>query len=64
MAIVGEAKSNWSEVLSRVPQRSVLGQLLLLMYINDLTDEVISKAKLFADDSKLLSFVNGRILGV
>ena len=58
MVIVGTAKSKWLDVLSGIPQGSVLGPLLFVMYIKDLSDEVISITKLFADDSKLLSVVN------
>jgi hypothetical protein len=47
--------SEWGKVNSRVPQGSILGPSLFLLYINDLPNIVISKSKpiLFADDTSL-----------
>jgi hypothetical protein len=41
-------------VKAGVPQRSVLGPLLFLLYINDITDNLGNLARLFADDTSLL----------
>ena len=44
--------AEWVEVLSGVPQGSVLGPLLFLMYVNELPKIVNSSIKMFADDTK------------
>ena len=49
--------SSWISVLPKVPQGSILGLLLFLMYINDLPDNLQSTAKLFIDDTSLFSTV-------
>ena len=49
--------SSWSSVLAGVPQGSVLGPLFLLIFINDLPENLQSTVKLFADDTLLFSTV-------
>ena len=50
--------SSWTNVHAGVPQRSVLGPSLFLIYINDLSDNLTSNAKLFAVDASLFSVVH------
>ena len=50
--------SNWAPVLADFLQGMILGPLLLLVYINDLIDNLESPVKLFADDISLFSTVS------
>ena len=50
--------SEWRDIISGVPQGSVLGPLLFLIYINDLPDGLTSLCKIFADDTSLFSKVH------
>ena len=53
--VLNGIESEWEFIYSGVPQCSVLGPLLFLIYINDLTDGINSSMKLFADDSSLFA---------
>ena len=49
--------SSWKIILSGVPQDSVLGPLLFLIYINELLNGLNSICKIFADDTSIFSEV-------
>ena len=57
VVICGSA-SDWQSVTSGIPQGSVLGPILFLIFINDLPDAINCCIKLFADDAKIYAQVN------
>ena len=60
--IINGQTSNWGDIQAGVPQGSVLGPLLFLIFINDLPQVVDHcSIRLFADDTCLFIEVNERI---
>ncbi|XP_074616985.1 uncharacterized protein LOC141876332 isoform X2 [Acropora palmata] len=56
--IIDGASSNEVSVRSGVPQGTVLGPLMFLIYINDIGEHITSNLRLFADDSLLYSAID------
>ena len=52
--------SSWTNVLAGVAQGSILGPLFSLIHINDLSDDLSSNPKLFADDTSLFSVADNK----
>ena len=53
--VLNGKESNWMKLSAGVPQGSVLGPLLFLVYINDLTDNISSDMRLFANELSLFT---------
>jgi len=51
--VLNDRSSAWMNVTSGVPQESVVGPLLFILYVNNITDGLQSTLEMFADDCKL-----------
>ena len=56
--VVNGTASDWCSVTSGVPQGSVLGPALFLIFINDIIDNISSEVRLFADDTVIYRSIN------
>ena len=54
---VDGAYSKWCSVISGVPQRSIFGPLLFIIYINDLSENINCNIKQYTDNTKLYTTV-------
>ena len=53
--VINGMQSEWRKATSGIPQGSVLGPILFLIFINDMPEVLNCCMKLFADDAKLYS---------
>ena len=58
---VNGALSDTTDVTSGVPQGSVVGPILFLLYINDINENIQSRIRLFADDCIIYRKINSNI---
>ena len=56
--LIRGSPSDWLPLLSGVPQGSILGPILFLLYVNDIPNVITSSVKLFADDTKIYRQLN------
>jgi hypothetical protein len=56
-AAINGQSGEWQPVNAGVPQGSILGPLLFLIFVNDITDSIESDIHLFADDTSLMDIM-------
>ena len=60
--VLNGSTADYDDIKSGVPQGSVLGPLLFLVYINDLEENIKSQIRFFADDTMLFSIVKDPVI--
>ena len=56
--VLNDTKSSWLEVTSGIPQGSVLGPLLFVIYIDDKAEVVSCGIRIYADYTKIYSTID------
>ena len=55
---INNSLSVWAKVSSGVPQGTILGSLMFLIYINDIAENLDANCRLFADDCLIYKTYN------
>ncbi len=58
--VINNTLSDQEAVISAVPQGSVLGPVLFLIFINDLPETIDASVRIFADDTKIFNRIDNR----
>ena len=59
--VLPNVTSDWTVIRAGVPQGSILGPLLFLLYINDIVNDIGSNIRLFADDTSLFIIIDNPV---
>ncbi len=60
--VINGVQSDWIYILAGVPQGSILGPLLFLVFVNDIVLDIRSDIFLYADDTILMRVVNDPVI--
>ena len=63
LVVINGQASDWASVLAGVPEGSILGPLLFLIFINDIVKHLGCSIRLFADDTSLYIYVDCPLQG-
>jgi hypothetical protein len=59
--VINGSNSDWLSINAEVPQESILGPLLFIIFINDIVQDIDAQIKLFTDDTSLYLVVDDPI---